>query len=271
MSSLGGDDTESSASDTVENTSESETSDSTSDTADDSKEESAEAVTSGEPVETAEPDEEGVVPDDGVFTICIDPGHGFGDVGASSDYLGDLYEKDINLIVAQMIYNIIAEDGYNVILTHDGITFPLTDIDDGDNLYYINERSYYANTQDCDLFVSIHCDSYTNPDTSGVRVYYCTDYTYSAYSLRFAAAIKAAVDKTTLSSNAVSSIGFEGSDAYYVTRHINCPSVLIELGFISNESDAEKHLDEEWQAEISAVIASAVESFANTGGWEDIE
>ncbi|MCD7782519.1 MAG: N-acetylmuramoyl-L-alanine amidase [Firmicutes bacterium] len=263
MEGLGGDETQSDTS--SDSTSADETSVDTTEASASAEDTTDDTASLGS---SSEPDEEGIVSDDGVFTICIDPGHGFEDTGASSDYLGGLYESDINLLVAKAIYDIIAADGYNVILTHDGTTFPISSIDDGNYIYNIVERSYYANTQDVDLFVSIHCDSYTDSGTSGARIYYCSNYTYATWAAQFAASVASAINSTTLSSNTVNYIGYEMGDAYYVTAHLNCPSILIELGFVSNESDAEKLLDEQWRAEMSAAIAEAVESYANSADWE---
>lgn len=72
-------------------------------------------------------------------TICIDPGHGFGDIGAGSEYIGDLSEKDINLKFAKFLSDELASRGYDVFMTHDGETFPKTEIDNGNNNYDYKE------------------------------------------------------------------------------------------------------------------------------------
>ncbi|MBO5671307.1 MAG: N-acetylmuramoyl-L-alanine amidase, partial [Clostridia bacterium] len=98
--------------------------------------------------------------DDGTVTICLDPGHGFDDVGTDSDYLGALTEKDITLAVTLLIKDKLEAMGYEVMLTHDGETFPKSSIDDENNLFNPKERIDYVSELDIDFYLSIHCDTY---------------------------------------------------------------------------------------------------------------
>ena len=56
---------------------------------------------------------------DGKLVVMVDAGHGFGDVGTTSDYLG-AYEKDVNLVMALKLRDRLEKMGVEVILTHDG-------------------------------------------------------------------------------------------------------------------------------------------------------
>lgn len=104
------------------------------------------------------------------------PGHGFGDIGAGSEYIGDLSEKDINLKFAKFLSDELASRGYDVFMTHDGETFPKTEIDNGNNNYDYKERTAYANSVGMDYFISIHCNTYDGyQDVQGVRIYYSED------------------------------------------------------------------------------------------------
>ena len=48
------------------------------------------------------------------------------------------------------------------------------------------------------------------------------------------------------------------SEAYYVIKHITAPSVLIEMGFITNESDASNMLSEEWRQKMAESVAAGI-------------
>ena len=122
------------------------------------------------------------VPSD--FVIFIDPGHGPGDVGSSSEYLGEYKERDMTLEVAKEIVRILCDQGYNAKLTHDGVNIPYDPNDSG--TFYVDERCDYVNSNNVGLFVSIHCDSYDDEDVYGTRVYYCDD--ESAFAYRYAGA-----------------------------------------------------------------------------------
>ena len=117
-----------------------------------------------------------------IWSIMIDPGHGFDDIGTSSALLGDVNEATINLDIALRVREILAEDQeISVIMTHDdnSVSNRVSAADGGEpplnNLMLLTpeDRAVLANGQDIDLFVSLHCDSLPdNPNVSGMRVYY---------------------------------------------------------------------------------------------------
>lgn len=216
-----------------------------------------------EPVETDDHDTM-PPPEDDLFLIFIDPGHGFGDGGTSSELLGDVLEKDITLDIAKEVNSILSESGYNVMLTHDGNEFPQAPNDDGDTLFYIDERVSYVNSKSADLFVSIHCDSFPDNDSvRGTRIYYCSGNKYSDKSAKLVDGLKAAIDSEYASYKEVLTYGREVASSYYVTAYTECPSALIEVGFVTNEEDAEKMLDDEWKHDIAYLIASAIADYVN--------
>lgn len=219
-----------------------------------------------EPVTETEPPEPDTMPppEDDQFLICIDPGHGFGDSGSTSDYLNGLYERDINLAVSLKIFDLLDEAGYNVILSHNGEEFPISPDDDGDELYYIDERVSYANQQKVDLFVSIHCDTFPDDENVyGTRVYYCSEYAHSEDAEKLTELIKTSVNETFPKAKETRVYAKDISSAFYVTAYTNAPSALIELGFISNPDDAAKMLDEGWRDEIAFAISNAISVYIN--------
>ncbi|MBQ3791542.1 MAG: N-acetylmuramoyl-L-alanine amidase [Clostridia bacterium] len=57
------------------------------------------------------------------YTVILDPGHGFGDGGCSSDLLNGYNEKDLTMNIVNLIKASLEKQGVKVILTHDGQTF----------------------------------------------------------------------------------------------------------------------------------------------------
>ena len=92
-------------------------------------------------------------------TVCIDAGHGGSDTGAISQD-GSLYEKDDNLKLALKVKEYLESMNLNVIMTRTDDTY----ID-------LNERCKIANTNNVDLFVSLHRNSAENTSASGVEVW----------------------------------------------------------------------------------------------------
>lgn len=197
--------------------------------------------------------------DTGTVTVCIDPGHGFDDVGTDSDYLGDESEKDVTLRIALALAARLREQGIEVILTHDGESFPTTEEDDENGVFSPRERISYANTLDADCLISIHCDSYTADESvHGTRVYYSRGTLWSKKSASFAKTLKKSVDSTFPDSKEVLIRDMSVTDAFYVIRSAGMPSVLVEVGFVTNEGDAAKMLDPDWCGDMAEAMAEAI-------------
>lgn len=200
------------------------------------------------------------LPNNGI-TICVDPGHGFDDPGTFSDLMEDLYEKDISLAVSKYLKQHLESLGFNVIMTHDGNTFPKTAIDDGNNKFRPEERVSYANSlgNSIDYYLSLHCNYYPNSsDVNGVRLYY-SDYadpnTQPDLEISEAIAAKIATDFPDDKEPTVS------TEKFYVIRFTKVPACLIEMGFVSNQGDVDKMIDPEWQDKFAKSLADALYNY----------
>lgn len=92
--------------------------------------------------------------------VCIDAGHGGRDHGKES--ANGVLEKDVTLAIARAVRDRIqAELGLEVVMTRDD-----------DRLVDLVERTEIANTAGCDLFVSIHCNSWFHDQTAGFESYF---------------------------------------------------------------------------------------------------
>lgn len=202
--------------------------------------------------------------DDGTITICLDPGHGFDDVGTDSDYLGAFTEKDITLAVTLLIKDKLAALGYEVILTHDGESFPKSSIDDGNNLFNPKERIDSVSGLNIDFYLSIHCDTYAaDSRVMGTRIYYSKDTDYTSQAADAAGCMLRGIN-TALPMQKKSVLKeMELDAAYYVVRAASVPSVLIEMGFVTNKTDAENMLSETWRESFAAGIAAGLDDYFN--------
>ena len=197
----------------------------------------------------------------GNVSVCIDPGHGYDDPGADSAFLGDEYsEADINLDVALKVREILTKYKVNVIMTHDD-SEPNDSVpqnEEGKRVIDPVWRADFANSNaDISLFVSLHCDSYPQGESvNGVRIYYMP----KAKSGEYAAVLaKDCADGIkNIFSEEVMLKPMAPDDAYYVIKHINVPSVLIEMGFITNAEDATDMLDDAWRQNMAEGIANGI-------------
>lgn len=215
--------------------------------------------------ETEPPDTAPVYPsytDDGVITICLDAGHGFDDIGTDSAYLGEKAEKDITLAVVMKLRNKLEALGYNVILTHDGVTFPKSAIDNGDRLFNPKERISYAHTLNIDYFLSIHCDSYAaDGSVKGTRIYYSMGTPYEGDSASAANKLMKGINSALPNAKKTIVRNLEFDSAYYVVRMSHVPSALIEIGFVTNPTDAANMLDDVWQNSLTDGITAGLDDY----------
>lgn len=197
------------------------------------------------------------------ITICIDPGHGFGDTGAQSALLGGLDEKDINLSISKYTAEALSDKGYNVIMTRTDDIMP--DGYDKDNQYTMTpqERAALANSYpELNLFVSIHCNSYPqSSEIRGTRIYY-----YANHSEKISLFANSVCDgiSSVLPDISVKQYPMSSGEAYYVIKNISAPSLLIETGFITNPEDAAFMINDEWQKSFAQGIASGIASYCES-------
>lgn len=158
--------------------------------------------------------------------ICIDPGHGGTDVGAIGHIGGkDVYEKNITLSIALPLRDMLTSAGAKVVMTRDtdkDVYGPWADADPE-----LQARCDIANEAHADAFVSIHIDSFSNSSVDGTTAYYKAK---SSKDLLLAQMMHQA----TMNSLSIPDRGVKSND-FYVNVYTTMPSVLMEMGFITND------------------------------------
>jgi N-acetylmuramoyl-L-alanine amidase len=97
-----------------------------------------------------------------IQTIVIDPGHGGKDPGTMGTKRYNIYEKHVALLVSLKLGQYISEafPEIKIIYTRDEDIF-----------LELNQRTDIANDSNADLFISIHCDGFTNSEAYGASVF----------------------------------------------------------------------------------------------------
>lgn len=175
-------------------------------------------------------------------TIVLDPGHGGFDSGAVGKVYST-YEKERNLTTAKILKEKLKPYGVNVIMTR------TTDI-----YLSLSQRVQISHAYDTDLFVSIHYNSASSTAARGVE----TLYYYSRDS--FAA--------ETLQNSIVSATSMYYRDVRFQDLHVlrenNNPSVLLELGFLSNADDELRIRSLTYQEQATNGIINGLIKYFNT-------
>ncbi|MEI1422023.1 N-acetylmuramoyl-L-alanine amidase [Bacillus cabrialesii] len=173
-------------------------------------------------------------------TVYIDAGHGGEDSGAVGN---GLFEKDINLAVSEHVTDKLKAEGANPVASRSD-----------DHFLSLEDRVAKASANQADLFVSIHVNSGV-ASASGTETYFQSDYE-AENSRRLAADIQSQL----VSSLQTRDRGVKESD-FYVITYSHMPSVLAELGFITNSSDADKLGNKDYQQKAADAIVNGIDSY----------
>ena len=201
--------------------------------------------------------------------ICVDPGHGFEDGGSgdaeTSFFPAGTLEKDITIVVANMVNEDLKKRGFKTVMTHDGVNMPETYNWDGNNKFNPNERVALMNDLKPDYIVSIHTNTAGNPNACGVQVYYdhVSGFKDNDWNEPAAIAIAEAIDErveTTADTDLRNPINADNA-SLAVIRDTHPAACLIELGFCTNEKDAANLVDPAWQTAVADAIAEGIERF----------
>jgi len=180
----------------------------------------------------------GTTPPTGRRTIVLDAGHGGSDPGAVN---GTRQEKNDNLRLARAVRDILVARGQNVIMTRDSDIFlPL------------QERSNISNRSNADIFVSLHRNGFSNPAANGVETFVSMN--PSQIETRNANFVQNALVNVGVQSNR----GVKNGN-FVVLRNTNAPSMLVELGFITNARDNEL-FDTNFNAYATAIADGIMQS-----------
>ncbi|WP_110111966.1 N-acetylmuramoyl-L-alanine amidase [Bacillus sp. CGMCC 1.16541] len=154
-------------------------------------------------------------------TIVLDAGHGGKDPGAVANGIS---EKDVTMDVIYHVEKKLRAAGATVIMTRSNDTYPT-----------LGDRVDIANKNKADLFISVHVNA-ASPDAQGAETYYDSSRNpRSQEGKKLAEEIqRQLVSLVGMKDRKVKSAGFQ------VIKYTNMPSVLVELGFVTNKEDAKK-------------------------------
>lgn len=176
--------------------------------------------------------------------IILDAGHGGRDPGAVNKAYG-ISEKELALDVAKRLKRLLEQSGYEVLMTRSG-----------DSTVPLSRRPLYANRERGDLFISIHFNAALNTSAEGFETFALTPQyqasskfpkpaprdnerfrgnDYDAWNTLVGYHIQSSLVKRTGEPDR----GLKRA-RFVVLKGLDCPGVLVELGFISNPITAQK-------------------------------
>ncbi|KQW32236.1 N-acetylmuramoyl-L-alanine amidase [Rhizobium sp. Root274] len=220
------------------------------------------------------------------FVIAIDAGHGGIDTGATGA-TSKTAEKDITLAFAKVLHDKLgSEPGIRTVLTRDT-----------DRFLSLSERVVVARQKGAQLLISLHADTLRQSDIRGATVYTISDKASDhmaaqlaerenfsdtlggvempaeteevndilldltrretqAFSISLAQAVVGSFEgQISLINNPHRHAGFR------VLQAPDMPSILLELGFLSNKDDEKLLLDPAWREKVADLLVEAVRRY----------
>ena len=221
----------------------------------------------------------------GLRKVVLDPGHGGKDPGASGP--GGIAEKEIVLSIAKKLaVKLKTEMGTEVVLTRKD-----------DRFVPLEDRTLLANSEDADLFISLHVNASPNADARGIETYYLDNTTDEA-------AIRLAARENATSRKNISDLQFILSDMmqnmkledsitlahrlqtalvsgmskfmgdvkdlgvkkalFHVLVGARMPSVLVEMFFITNKNESRAMADANYQDAMVDALFEGIQKYAQS-------
>lgn len=173
------------------------------------------------------------------YKILIDAGHGGKDPGA--DGVSGNREHAYTLALSQKVFNLLQQESmFEPQMTRTDNSF-----------VGLEDRAQIANDLDADAFVSIHGNTFTDPDVSGTETYY-----YADESLQFAHEVHEQLAEAT---------GFKDrgvkKEGWKVLTNSNNLAILLEVGFLTNRSDETIMLSDMHQNRTAEAIVKGIKNY----------
>ncbi|MEW6242664.1 MAG: N-acetylmuramoyl-L-alanine amidase [Bacillota bacterium] len=176
--------------------------------------------------------------------ILIDPGHGGANPGALGP--GGTTEADNVLAKSLILAEMLRADGAEVIMTREGAG----DVPGPRSVHQLERRVRIAENSGADIFVSIHNNTHRNKNIKGTLTFY---YSPAKESKLLAEAIQ-----DELSSQLGSKDLGTSRRAFYVLRNTSMPSVLVEVGFLTNPEEGLRLADPVYQRQAAEGVYKGI-------------
>lgn len=181
------------------------------------------------------------------YTIVINAGHGGTDKG-SLGVDGKSTEAALTLELANSIKSLNQNARLNLVFTRSE-----------DETQSVAEVAAIANKAKPDLFVSLHFNASKNNQLSGTEIFIANPAKTNNYNahLQFANQLANDLDDLKMPFNGIKS----RKDGVYVLQNVNCPSVLVEAGYLSNSADFEKIKTDEFRAQLAVAVLNGIQKY----------
>ncbi|SFH14773.1 bla regulator protein blaR1 [Desulfotomaculum arcticum] len=185
------------------------------------------------------------------MVVIIDPGHGGDDLGGTYPFdtsdpeSTEVKEKNINLEISLLLSDMLNESGIKAVMTRQD-----------DSTIELEKRIELANSYNAALLVSVHNEMHPDSSANGTRTLYYNSGTEPGYGITGEKAAQ------IIQSNLVEQLGTRDQGISNVKlkilEQVNMPAVSVAVSYITNESDREKLMTEEFRARAAQAIYDGI-------------
>ena len=178
--------------------------------------------------------------------VVLDAGHGGYDSGSVSK--GQM-EKDITLAIVLKVADYLEEEGVQVTLTRDSddVSWP------SDNVEDLAARSNIANTSNADAFISLHTNTYLDDTIYGSEIWLNYE---NSQNVALAQCMQEALIKAEYTYDR--GLKDQAESPLQLLVYNQIPSILLEVGFLTNDHDFEVLTTKEGQETIAKAITEGI-------------
>ncbi|WP_245585984.1 N-acetylmuramoyl-L-alanine amidase family protein [Paenibacillus pinihumi] len=179
---------------------------------------------------------------DGRHIIVIDAGHGGKDPGAEG--VSGKYERAYTLSLTMKIAALLDQEPmFEPHMTRTDDTF-----------IGLTDRARMANELHADAFISVHGNTFPDPDIAGTESYY-----YADDSIRLA---------NTIHQQLIQAAGFKDRgvkmEGWWVLKKSEVPAILLEIGFLTNRDEEAAMLSDAHQSKVAQAIVDGLKQYFST-------
>ncbi|WP_243456522.1 N-acetylmuramoyl-L-alanine amidase [Mobilitalea sibirica] len=192
------------------------------------------------------------------IVIVIDPGHGGRDPGKVG--VNKALEKDINLNIAFKLKALLELNDIKVIMTREEDIGLYSETDSNKKMADLRKRIEIIHSSKADIAISIHQNSFTQEYVKGAQVFY---HSQSDAGRRLSIIIQEQIKEALKDDNHRKA---KSNSNYYMLKKTECPLVIVECGYMSNQKEAALLIDEAYQEKLAWGIHMGIMKYINEAG-----
>ncbi len=184
--------------------------------------------------------------------IVLDAGHGGIDGGVVGRTTGKK-ESDLNLAIVYKLKDVLEDMGFSVVLTRKTEGGLYGTSAKGFKKRDMQKRKELIEEADPAMLISIHQNFYPSKNTRGAQVFFNKK---NEGGEKLALGLQKRLNVLYAESGANGRVAASGE--FFMLQCADCPSVIVECGFLSSPADEALLTDEVWQKKLAETLGGGV-------------